>query len=129
MRSAHIITLEDPVEYIFAPDRSFFSQRELGHDFASFPNAVRSALREDPDLLLVGEIRDRATMEAALLAATTGILVVGTLHASSAAQAARRVESLFPADVREAVRAQFADTMQRGIEAAEELLRRRGILA
>lgn len=125
VRSAHIITLEDPVEYIFAPDRSFFSQRELGHDFASFPNAVRSALREDPDLLLVGEIRDRATMEAALLAATTGILVVGTLHASSAAQAARRVESLFPADVRDAVRAQFADAMQRGIF-VQRLLPRRG---
>nr|WP_245870984.1 ATPase, T2SS/T4P/T4SS family [Selenomonas felix] len=68
-RSLHIITLEDPVEYVFAADRAFFSQREEGRDFASFPDAVRSALREDPDLLLVGEIRDRATIEATLLAA------------------------------------------------------------
>ena len=108
-RRVHIITLEDPIEYIFTPASSFISQRELGRDFSSFPNAVRSALREDPDIILVGEIRDRATMEAALMAAVTGVLVLGTLHTGSAAQAALRVESMFPADVRDAVRAQFAD--------------------
>lgn len=123
-RSLHIITLEDPVEYVFAADRAFFSQREEGRDFASFPDAVRSALREDPDLLLVGEIRDRATLEATLLAAATGVLVVGTIHAGTAAQAARRVESFFPADARDAVRAQFADVV-RGIF-AQRLLPRRG---
>ena len=111
MRRVHIITLEDPIEYIFLPASAFISQRELGRDFSSFPDAVRSALREDPDILLAGEIRDRATMEAALMAATTGILVLGTLHTCSAAQAAMRVESMFPADVRDAVRAQFADAV------------------
>lgn len=110
-RRVHIITLEDPIEYIFLPASAFISQRELGRDFSSFPDAVRSALREDPDILLAGEIRDRATMEAALMAAATGILVLGTLHTRSAAQAAMRVESMFPADVRDAVRAQFADAV------------------
>ena len=108
---AHIITLEDPIEYIFSPAQSFLSQREAGRDFSAFPHAVRAALREDPDVLLIGEIRDRATMEAALMAATTGVLVLGTLHTRSAAQTALRVESLFAADVRDAVRVQFADVL------------------
>ena len=123
-RAAHIVTLEDPIEYVFAPDRCFISQRALGRDFLSFPAAVRSALREDPDIVLVGEIRDRETMEAALSAAATGVLVLGTLHTRSAAQTALRVESMFPADVRDAVRAQFADTVT-GIF-AQRLLPRRG---
>ena len=123
-RSLHIITLEDPVEYVFSADRAFFSQREEGRDFASFPDAVRSALREDPDLLLVGEIRDRATMEAALMAATTGVLVLGTLHTRGAAETPLRVESMFPPDVRDAVRAQLADVLT-GIF-AQRLLPRRG---
>ena len=110
-RSAHIITLEDPIEYVFSPAHSFLSQREAGRDFAAFPDAVRSALREDPDILLVGEIRDRATMEAALMAATTGILVLGTLHTRSAAQTALRVEGMFPVEARDTVRAQFADVL------------------
>lgn len=123
-RSAHIITLEDPVEYIFSPVRAFLSQRELGRDFASFPDAVRSALREDPDILLVGEIRDRETMEAALMAAATGVFVLGTLHTRSAAQAVLRVEGMFPPDVRDMVRAQFADVLT-GIF-AQRLLPRKG---
>ena len=111
MRRVHIITLEDPIEYIFSPARAFLSQREAERDFAAFPNAVRSALREDPDILLIGEIRDRATMEAALMAATTGVLVLGTLHTRSAAETPLRVESMFSPDVRDAVRAQFADVL------------------
>ncbi|EKU70638.1 type IV pilus twitching motility protein PilT [Selenomonas sp. F0473] len=110
-RAAHIVTLEDPIEYIFEPARAFVSQRALGRDFISFPAAVRSALREDPDIVLIGEIRDRETMEAALSAASTGVLVLGTLHTRSAEQTAMRVESMFPADVRDAVRAQFADVV------------------
>lgn len=110
-RAVHIVTLEDPIEYVFAPDRAFISQRALGRDFTSFPAAVRSALREDPDIILIGEIRGRETMEAALSAAATGVFVLGTLHTRSAAQTALRVESMFPADVRDAVRAQFADTV------------------
>ena len=123
-RAVHIITLEDPIEYVFAPARAFLSQREMGRDFDAFPCAVRSALREDPDILLIGEIRDRATMEAALTAAATGVLVLGTLHTRSAAQTALRVESMFPAEMRDAVRAQFADTVT-GIF-AQRLLPRRG---
>lgn len=110
-RCVHIITLEDPIEYVFSPACAFLSQREEGRDFATFPDAVRSALREDPDILLVGEIRDRATMEAALMAATTGVLVLGTLHTRSAAETPLRVESMFPPAVRDMVRAQFADVL------------------
>ena len=123
-RRVHIITLEDPIEYIFSPARAFLSQREAGRDFSAFPDAVRSALREDPDILLVGEIRDRATMEAALMAATTGVFVLGTLHTRSAAETPLRVESMFPPDVREVVRAQFADVVT-GIF-AQRLLPRTG---
>jgi len=111
VRAVHIVTLEDPIEYIFAPRRAFISQRALGRDFLSFSAGIRSALREDPDILLIGEIRDRETMETALSAAATGVLVLGTLHTRSAAQTALRVESMFPADVRDAVRGAFADTV------------------
>ena len=124
MRRVHIITLEDPIEYVFSPGCAFLSQREAGRDFFAFSDAVRSALREDPDILLVGEIRDRATMEAALMAAATGVLVLGTLHTRNAPQTALRVESMFPADVRDAVRAQFADAVT-GIF-AQRLLPRKG---
>lgn len=123
-RHVHVITLEDPIEYVFPPACAFLSQREAGRDFTSFPAAVRSALREDPDILLVGEIRDRATMEAALMAATTGVLVLGTLHTRGAAETPLRVESMFPPDVRDAVRAQLADVLT-GIF-AQRLLPRRG---
>jgi len=104
----HIITLEDPVEYIYDVPGSLFSQREWGRDFFSFPQAISSALRQMPDALLVGEIRDRATVEAALLAAETGLLVLGTLHTPSAVETARRVEGMFAASDRESVRDQFA---------------------
>lgn len=110
-RGVHIITLEDPIEYIFPPARAFLSQREAGRDFSAYPDAIRAALREDPDILLIGEIRDRATMEAALMAATTGVLVLGTIHTRGAAETALRVESMFPPDVRDAVRGQFADVL------------------
>ena len=123
-RSVHIVTLEDPIEYIFPPARAFFSQREAGRDFVSFSDAVRSALREDPDILLVGEMRDRATVEAALMAAATGVLVLGTLHTRSAAETPMRVESMFSQDVRDAVRAQFADAVT--VIAAQYLLPRVG---
>ena len=103
-RSLHIITLEDPLEYIYEPDRCFISQRELGRDFLSFAQGLRSALREAPDVVLVGEIRDRDTMETAMMAAEADILVFGTLHASSAAEAPLRVEGFFPLAERDIVR-------------------------
>lgn len=110
-RSLHIITLEDPLEYIYEPDRCFISQRELGRDFLSFAQGLRSALREAPDVVLVGEIRDRDTMETAMMAAEADILVFGTLHASSAAEAPLRVEGFFPLAERDIVRSGLADVL------------------
>ena len=107
-RSYHIVTLEDPLEYVHVPGNCFISQRELGKDFLSFPQGLRSALREMPDVILVGELRDAETMRTALMAAETGILVLGTLHTKSAAETAMRVEGMFPAGQRDVVREQFA---------------------
>ena len=108
-QAAHILTLEDPIEYVFAPSRCFISQREFGRDFLAFPEALRSALREMPDILLVGEIRDRETMTTALMAAETGMLVLGTLHTRGAAEAVRRIEGFYPQEEQSIVRAQVAD--------------------
>ena len=108
-RACHILTLEDPIEFEHFSDNCFISQRELGRDFISFPQALKSALREMPDILLVGEIRDCETMAMAMEAAAAGIFVLGTLHTSGAAETAMRVESMFPISQRDAVRDQFAD--------------------
>ena len=107
-RPMHIVTLEDPVEYIYGSKLSIFSQREWGRDFLSFPQGIKSALRQMPDAVLVGEIRDCDTMTAALSAAESGLLVLGTLHAPRATEAAGRAEGLFPADRRDNVRAALA---------------------
>lgn len=124
-RPAHILTLEDPIEYVFAPSRCFISQREFGRDFLAFPEALRSALREMPDILLVGEIRDRETMKTALMAAETGMLVLGTLHTRGAAEAVRRIEGFYPQEEQSIVRAQVADVFC-AIFAQELLPARRG---
>ena len=108
-KSVHILTLEDPIEFEYVSENCFISQRELGKDFLSFPQALRSALREMPDVLLVGEIRDCETMSMAMEAAAAGIFVLGTLHTSGAAETAMRIESMFPIVQRDAVRDQFAD--------------------
>ena len=113
-KSYHVVTLEDPIEYVFQPDRCFISQRELGRDFHDFAAALRGALREMPDLILVGEIRDRETMAVALMAASAGMLVLGTLHSASAAEAILRVEGLFPLEERASVRSLLAEVL-RGI--------------
>lgn len=94
----HVITLEDPVEYVYADERSSFSQREIGIDVESFPMGLRAALRQDPDVILVGEMRDKETFETALHAAETGHLVLSTLHAGSAQQAVQRLFEFFPAE-------------------------------
>ncbi|GBL28140.1 twitching mobility protein [Verrucomicrobiota bacterium] len=94
----HVITLEDPVEYVYADERSSFSQREIGIDVESFPMGLRAALRQDPDVILVGEMRDKETFETALHAAETGHLVLTTLHAGSAQQAVQRLFEFFPAE-------------------------------
>ena len=109
LRPCHLLTLEDPIEFEYAADKSFVSQREFGQDFLQFADAVRTAMREMPDVLLIGEIRDAATMHAALEASAAGVLVLATLHTRSAAETALRVESMFPLVQRDAIRDLFAD--------------------
>ena len=109
VRPCHLLTLEDPIEFEYSAPKSFISQRELGQDFLNFADAVRVALREMPDVLLIGEIRDAETMHAALEASAAGVLVLATLHTKSAAETAMRVETMFPLVQRDAVRDLFAD--------------------
>lgn len=111
-KAYHIVTLEDPIEYVFSPDRSFISQRELGRDFLSFAAALRGSLREMPDVVLVGEIRDRETMATAIAAASAGMLVLGTLHSASAAETILRAEGMFPLEERASVRSLLAEVLQ-----------------
>ncbi len=109
VRRCHLLTLEDPIEFEYVAQDSFISQRELGQDFLNFADAVRVALREMPDVLLIGEIRDAETMHAALEASAAGVLVLATLHTKSAAETAMRVETMFPLVQRDAIRDLFAD--------------------
>ena len=109
IRPCHLLTLEDPIEFEYKAEKSFISQRELGQDFLNFADAVRTAMREMPDVLLIGEIRDAATMHAALEASAAGVLVLATLHTKSAAETAMRVETMFPLVQRDAIRDLFAD--------------------
>lgn len=110
-RSDHIITIEDPIEYVFQHNRSMVSQREVGTDTNTFAAALRSALREDPNVILVGEMRDTETMEAALTAAETGHLVFATLHANSAEQTADRIIDAFPPFQQGQIRLQLANVL------------------
>jgi twitching motility protein PilT len=107
----HIITLESPIEYIFKPRRAFIRQREVGRDTPSFEQALVDALREDPDVLMVGEMREPSTMRLTLNAAETGHLVMATVHSSTCAEALQRVVSAFPAEIQNAVAAQLADSL------------------
>ena len=107
----HIITIEDPIEYYHSHKKSLISQREVGVDVPSFSEALRRALRMDPDVILVGELRDLETIEAALRAAETGHLVFGTLHTSSAQGTVTRIVDIFPTDQQEQVRIQLADSL------------------
>ena len=109
VRPCHLLTLEDPIEFEYNAEKSFVSQRELGQDFLNFADAIRTALREMPDVLLIGEIRDAETMHAALEASAAGVLVLATLHTKSAAETAMRVETMFPLVQRDAIRDLFAD--------------------
>ena len=110
-RSEHIITIEDPIEYIFEHKKSIIVQREVGSDTNSFARALRSALREDPNVILVGEMRDLETIEAALTLAETGHLVFTTLHTNSAAQTADRIIDVFPPHQQQQVRMQLANVL------------------
>lgn len=111
-RSCHIVTIEDPIEYLFVNEKATVNQREIGIDVPSFPIALKALVRENPDVVLIGEMRDQETFEAALQAAETGHLVFGTIHASSAAQAFGRIYDLFPASQRELIRTMLAYQMQ-----------------
>jgi twitching motility protein PilT len=108
-RAEHILTIEDPIEFLHHNKRSVVSQRELGNDTKSFSNALRAALREDPDVILVGEMRDLETIHLALTAAETGHLVFATMHTSSAAQSIDRIIDVFPADQQQQVRVMLSN--------------------
>jgi len=110
-RSEHILTIEDPIEFIHPSKRSIIHPRELGQDTRSFANALKSALREDPDIILVGEMRDLDTIRLALTAAETGHLVFGTLHTSSASQTIDRIIDVFPEGQQQQVRVQLSNSL------------------
>lgn len=108
----HILTLEDPVEYVYTPDKCVINQREIGRDTASFAAGLRAALREDPDVILVGEMRDLETIETALTAAETGHLVFGTVHTNSAADSIDRIVDVFPSGRQQQIRLQLSMTLK-----------------
>ncbi len=111
-RKAHILTIEDPIEYVYQDDKSFVNQREIGIDAADFNQALRYALRQDPDVILVGEMRDVETVETALSAAETGHLVLGTLHATNALQTISRILEFFPPDRQQSIRQVLSYTLR-----------------
>ena len=111
----HIVTVEDPIEYIYRSKKSIFTQRQIGIDTGSFLDGLKFALRQDPDVILIGEIRDMETVESALHAAETGHLVVATLHTFNAIQTINRILSFFPPSERAAVRSQFVEVYRGSI--------------
>lgn len=120
----HVITIEDPIEFVYRNKKSIITQRELVNDTASFPNAIKYALRQDPDIILVGEMRDRETITAALKAAETGHLVLSTLHTTDAVQTINRTVNAFPPHEQNQVRKQLAPTLRGTI--AQRLVPRAG---
>lgn len=110
-RAEHIITIEDPIEYLFVGDKSIVNQREIGQDTKSFHNALGSILREDPNVIMIGEMRDQETIAAALTAAETGHLVLSTLHTNTASQTVDRIIDVFPPAHQNQVRLQLANTL------------------
>lgn len=110
-QNRHILTIEDPIEYIYKHDKAMIHQREVGKDVAEFATALRSALREDPDVIMVGEMRDFETISAAITAAETGHLVLATLHTTSAAQTIERIIDGCPIDAQNQIRLQLANVL------------------
>ena len=119
----HVLTIEDPVEFVYTPDRCLVTQREVGRDTPSFADALKAALREDPDVILLGEMRDLETIRLALTAAETGHLVLATLHTATAAQAVERIVDVFPGSERDLSRTLLADVLRAVV--AQELLPRK----
>ncbi|MBR2531841.1 MAG: PilT/PilU family type 4a pilus ATPase, partial [Lachnospiraceae bacterium] len=107
-RSCHVLTLEDPIEYLYRHDRSLVDQREIGLDSRSFATALRAALREDPDVILVGEMRDLETIATAITAAETGHLVFSSLHTNDAASTINRIIDVFPENQKDQIRTQLS---------------------
>lgn len=124
-REDHIITIEDPIEYIFPPDKSIIDQREVGRDTRGFHQALRSVLRQDPDVIMVGEMRDYESIAISLTAAETGHLVFSTLHTNSAAQTVDRIIDTFPPDHQIQIRAQLASTLK-GVISQRLIKKRQG---
>ncbi len=123
-RPDHIITLEDPIEYVYAPDKCSIDQREIGRDTQSYADGLRAILREDPDVILIGEMRDLDTIETALTAAETGHLVFGTLHTQSAADSVDRLVDVFPEGRQRQIRLQLSMTLVAAL--SQQLLPRPG---
>ncbi len=119
----HIITIEDPIEFIYNHNKSLITQRELGSDTKSFARALRASLREDPDVILVGEMRDPETIEAALTAAETGHLVFSTLHTNSTIETINRIVDVFPAEKQSQIRTQLSFVLVGAV--AQKLLKRK----
>jgi twitching motility protein PilT len=111
-RACHILTMEDPIEFVHSDIKAHITQREIGRDCPDFPSALRRALRHDPDVVLVGEMRDRETISLALTAAETGHLVFATLHTASASQCPERIVDVFPAGQQEQARLQLSESLQ-----------------
>lgn len=123
-RKSHIVTLEDPVEYIYKPDLCAINQREVGEDTMSFAAGLRASLREDPNVILIGEMRDRDTIETAITAAETGHLVFGTLHTGSAADSIDRMVQVFPEGMQTQIRLQLSMCLQAVL--TQQLVARKG---
>lgn len=110
-QNVHIVTIEDPIEYVFEPDKAIIDQREVGQDTISFSRALRSTFRQDPDVIMVGEMRDAETMVTAITAAETGHLVFATLHTNSAGQTIHRIVDSFPPEQQNQIRAQLSGSL------------------
>ncbi len=124
-RQAHIMTIEDPIEYVHHHKKSIVNQREVGSDTASFPTALKYVLRQDPDIILIGEMRDLETIEAALTIAETGHLVFATLHTNSTYEAVNRIVDVFPADQQRQILTQLAFVLE-GVITQQLIPRSRG---
>lgn len=111
IRGEHILTIEDPVEFVFEDEKSIFSQREIWNDTDWFSSALRAAMREDPDIIMVGEMRDRETVEAAMELAETGHLVISTMHTSGSVATITRLINFFPTDIQNSVRYKLWDVL------------------
>jgi twitching motility protein PilT len=123
-RRVHIITIEDPIEYLFKHDKAIVNQREVGEDTTSFSTALRHVLRQDPDVIMVGELRDLDTIQVAVTAAETGHLVLSTLHTNDSTQAVDRIVDVFPPNQQEQIRIQLGATLEAIM--SQTLCRRKG---